>query len=163
MMGEIFLEKDLFVKVKDILNAYENNESDLLAILLEIQNSIPQQYIPKEVAKFVSEQLKIPLSRVYDVITFYSAFSDKPRGRYVIQICNGIACKVNKYTTLKDILEEQLGIKVGETTPDGNFTLIYTSCIGACDISPVFRIGEDVYGNLTEERVKEIIEDYRRR
>lgn len=162
-MPDIILEKDLLKKVENILNAYENNENDLLAILLEVQGSISEQYIPKEVAKFISEYLGVPLSRVYDVITFYSALSDKPRGRHIIQTCNSIVCKVNKYMTLRDVLEEILGIKVGETTMDGKFTLVYTSCVGACDISPVLRIGEEIYGNLTEKRIKEIIEDYRRR
>lgn len=162
-MSDIILEKNLQEKVKNILYAYENNENDLLAILLEVQGSIPEQYIPKEVARFISEYLGVPLSRVYDVITFYSALSDKPRGQHIIQICNSIVCKVNKYMSLRDVLEKILVIKVGETTQDGKFTLVYTSCLGACDISPVIRIGEDVYGNLTEERIKEIIEDYRRR
>lgn len=162
-MADAILEKDTLIKVKNILSLYENNENDLLAILLEVQENIPEQYIPKEVAKFISEDLNIPLSRVYDVITFYSALSDKPRGRFIIQICNSIVCKVNKYMTLRDFLEEHLGIKVGETTQDGKFTLVYASCLGACDLSPVFRIGEEVYGNLTEEKIKTIIEDYRRK
>lgn len=160
-MASITLEDELYLEVKKILNKYENNKNNLLAMLLEIQTIIPEKYIPKEVAKFISEYLGVKPARIYDVITFYSALSDKPRGQYVIQICDSTACKVNKYETLKDVLEQQLEVKVGETTDDGVFTLMYTPCFGACDISPAFRIGENVYGKLNKKKVKDIIHNYR--
>jgi NADH-quinone oxidoreductase subunit E len=135
------LSKDNSIsKIKNIIDKHEDDKHNLLAILLEIQAIVPEQYISKEVAEFISKRLGVSLSRVYDVITFYSALSDKPRG--------------------KDVLEEQLSIKVGETTPDGKFTLKYTPCFGACDISPAFRIGDEVFGNLTKEKIKEIISNY---
>jgi NADH:ubiquinone oxidoreductase subunit E len=152
--------KDLFAEVQNIIDAHNNDEHDLLGILLETQEIVPQQYISKEVAKFISEKLSISNNDVCEVVTFYSALSDKPRGRHIIQICNSTACMVNKYRTLRDILEKQLGIKVGETTADNKFTLMYTPCFGACDIAPAFRIGEEVYGNLDEEKIKKIIENY---
>jgi len=161
-MTSKILEDELLMKVKSILDVHENNKNHLLAILLEVQAISPQSYIPKEVAEFISEQLEVSFSRVYDVLTFYSALSDKPRGEHLIQICNSTVCKINKYQTLEENLEQQLGIKVGETTSDGKFTLMYASCFGACDISPAFLIGEDVYGNLTEEKMKDIIDEYRR-
>jgi NADH:ubiquinone oxidoreductase subunit E len=152
--------KDLFAEVQNIIDAHNNDEHDLLGILLEIQEIVPQNYISKEVAKFICEKLGISNNDVCEVVTFYSALSDKPRGRHIIQICNSTACMVNKYQTLRDVLEKQLGIKVGETTADNEFTLIYTPCFGACDIAPAFRIGEEVYGNLNEEKIKKIIENY---
>ncbi|MDF2884220.1 MAG: NAD(P)H-dependent oxidoreductase subunit [Clostridiaceae bacterium] len=155
------IEEDLYLKIKDILGKYENCENELVGMLLEIQAIIPGQYISEEVAKFVSQYLGIKPTKIYDVITFYSALSDKPRGKYIIQICNSTACMVNKYETLKETLEQLLEIKVGETTADGIFTLIYTPCFGACDISPAFRINENVYGNLTKKKVKDIIHDCR--
>lgn len=154
------LKDNLIAEVKDIIDKHENDKHNLLAILLEIQAIIPGQYISKEMAEFISKRLGVSLSRVYDVITFYSALSDKPRGKHVIQICNSTACKVNKYQTLKDALEEELSIKVGGTTSDGKFTLMYTPCFGACDISPAFRIGDEMFGNLTKEKIKEIISNY---
>lgn len=160
-MASITLEDELYLKVKGILNKYENNENNLLAMLLEIQAIISKQYIPKEVARYISEYLGIKPAKIYEVITFYSALSDTPRGQYVIQICNSTACKVNKYETLKDVLEQQLEIKVGETTDDGIFTLMYTPCFGVCDISPALRIGKNVYGNLDKKKVKDIIHNYR--
>jgi NADH:ubiquinone oxidoreductase subunit E len=152
--------KDLFAEVQNIIDAHNNDEHDLLGILLETQAIVPQQYISKEVAKFISEKLDISNNDVCEVVTFYSALSDKPRGQHIIQICNSTACMVNKYQTLRDVLEKQLGIKVGETTADKKFTLMYTPCFGACDIAPAFRIGEEVYGKLDEEKIKKIIENY---
>ena len=160
-MASITLEDELYLEVKKILNKYENNENNLLAMLLEIQAIIPEKYIPKEVAKYISEYLGIKPARIYDVITFYSALSDKPRGQYIIQICDSTACKVNKYETLNAVLQQQLEVKVGETTDDGVFTLMYTPCFGACDVSPAFRIGENVYGKLNKKKVKDIIHNYR--
>lgn len=155
------LSKDkLIEEVNNIIDRHKNDKHNLLSILLEIQNISSEHYISKEIAEVVSKRLGISLSRVYDVVTFYSAFSDKPRGEYIIQICNSTACKINKYQTLKDVLEEELSIKVGETTLDGKFTLMYTPCFGACDISPAFRIGDEVFGKLTKEKIKEIISNY---
>jgi NADH:ubiquinone oxidoreductase subunit E len=159
-MSVTVTEKFLFAEVQNIIDAHNNDEHDLLGILLEIQAIVPQQYISKEVTKFISEKLKISNNDVCEVVTFYSALSDKQRGRNIIQICNSTACMVNKYQTLRNILEQQLGIKVGETTLDNKFTLMYTPCFGACDIAPAFRIGEEVYGNLNEEKIKKIIENY---
>lgn len=152
--------KDLFAEVQNIIAAHNNDQHDLLGILLEVQEIVPQQYISKEVAKFISEKLGISDNDVCEVVTFYSALSDKPRGRHIIQICNSTACMVNNYLKLKDVLEQQLGIKVGETTADSKFTLMYTPCFGACDIAPAIRIGEEVYGNLDEDKIKKIIENY---
>jgi len=160
-MSVIIKGNDLISKAQTILDVHKNDEHDLLAILLEIQAIIPEQYISEEMVEFLSKKMGISPKRVYEVITFYSALSDKPRGKYIIQICNSTACMVNKYKTLRDILEKQLGIKVGETTFDNKFTLMYTPCFGACDISPAFRIGEEVYGKLSEEKIAEIIQSYR--
>lgn len=148
-------------KVGDILDLFDRDSQNLLAILLEVQKIIPMNYIPVEVAEFLSEELDIPLSRIYDVITFYSALSDKPRAKNIIQLCKSTVCRVNKYQTLRDALEEELGIKVGETTDDREFSLVYSPCFGSCDISPAFRINEKVYGKLTKEKISKILNSYR--
>ena len=149
-------------KIRDILERFNREAHNLLAILLEVQKIIPMNYIPMEVAEFVSEELDIPLSRIYDVITFYSALSDKPRAKNIIQLCKSTVCRVNKYQTLSDVIEKELGIKVGETTKDGEFSLVYSPCFGACDISPAFRINEKVYGKLNQKKITEILNFYRR-
>ncbi|MEF9934351.1 MAG: NAD(P)H-dependent oxidoreductase subunit E [Clostridium sp.] len=160
-MGDIFSNKILLKKVESIIASHNNDKHDLLAILLETQEIIPENYISRDVSEFIATSLKIPTSAVHSVISFYSALSDKPRGKYIVQICESTACRVNKYETLKEALEKELNIKVGETTNDGQFTLMLTPCFGACDISPAFRIGDEVYGNLTNDSIKEIIESYR--
>lgn len=160
-MENFKIDRNLFNKIKAILSEHENDQNNLLAILLEIQSLIPENYIPEEVAKYVSLELNTPTSKIYDVITFFSALSDKPKGKHVVQLCKSTVCRLNKYQNLRGFLEKELGIKMGETTEDGLFTLEYSACFGACDISPAFRIDDKVYGNLDEHRTIEIINSYR--
>lgn len=160
-MNQCILDNVLLQKINEILQNHEMSKYDLVGILLEIQDEIPSHYIPSDVADYVGEMLDVPLSKVYDVITFYAALSDKPRGRNVIQLCKSTCCKINKYEKVLEVLEVELGIQVGETTEDGLFTLEYSSCFGACDVSPAMRIGNEVHGNLDEKKVKELIRRYR--
>lgn len=161
-MENFKLTRHLASKIDAILESHETDKNNLVNILLEVQSLIPQNYIPEEVAKYVALKLNVPTSKVYDVITFFSALSDKPKGRHVIQLCKSTVCRLNKYQTVRDILERELGITMGETTKDGEFSLEYTACFGACDISPAFRIDEKVYGNLDENKIVEILNSYRR-
>ena len=166
-MGEVIatqfevLNKDLASKIDKIITENDSDPTRLVGILLDVQDVIPKQYIPKEVAAYVGEELDVPLSRVYDVISFYAALSEKPRADYVVQLCKSIVCRVNGYPKIRENLEEILGINIGEITEDKKFALSYTACFGACDIAPAIRINERVYGNLTEEKIKEIISTLR--
>jgi NADH:ubiquinone oxidoreductase subunit E len=100
----------------------------------------------------------LPISQVYDVITFYSAINEKPRGKYDIQVCNSIVCKVNNNAFLIKTLESLLNIKAGEVTPDQKFSITLTQCIGQCDKAPALRINQQVYGHLdSEEKIKQLI------
>ncbi len=136
---------------------YDYDAVNLLPILQEIQRHSPRNYISEEMARIIAKKLVITESRVYDVITYFSALSSEPRGEVIIQICNSTTCNVNNNRDLIRWFEEELGIKVGETTPDNKFTLIFTHCFGACDVSPAVRIEDDVYGMLTREKVKDLI------
>lgn len=160
-MKDFNFDSCLVQKLDEILEKNDMSKFNLIAILLEVQSIIPNNYIPEEVASYISDKLNVPLSKVYDVISFYAALSDKPMGRYVIQICKSTCCKINKYEKILETLENELGIKCGETTSDGRFTLEYSSCFGACDISPAIRINHRIYGNLDESKVKEIINYYK--
>ncbi len=160
-MDKFKVDQELIAKIDRILESYDYDDNSVVNILLEIQSHIPENYIPEEVAKYVGIELGIPTSKVYDVITFFSAINDKPKGRHVVQLCKSSVCRLNKYQTIRDVLEEELKIKMGETTKDGQFTLRYSACFGACDISPAFRIDDKVYGNLTKGKIKEIINTYR--
>lgn len=142
--------------IKDILEIYTKDKDNLIQILNEIQERYG--YIPKEAQKEVSEYLKIPLAEIYGVITFYSRFTLKPKGKYNISVCMGTACFVKGSEKLLDRVKERLKIDVGETTPDGKFSIEETRCLGACGLAPVFTVNGEVYGKATVQKVDEIID-----
>ncbi|WP_110955574.1 NADH-quinone oxidoreductase subunit NuoE family protein [Anaerosinus massiliensis] len=143
------LTKELAKQIDLILFAHDNDGTQLVGILLDVQAVIPNHYIPTEVAYYLSEKLNIKIATVYDCITFYSSISDKPRAKYPIQVCNSIVCKINHNTQLFEMLKEMLNINLNEITYDGRFTLESVPCFGACDIAPAVRINGKVYGHLT--------------
>ncbi len=118
-------------------------------------------YLPLEVQQMISEGLNVPLAEVYGVVTFYSQFSLYPKGEYKISVCLGTACYVKGAGDIFDRLSERLGIKGGECTPDGRFSLDACRCIGACGLAPVLTVNEDVYGRLVADDVDKILAKYR--
>lgn len=156
------LTSELALKIDEIILTYQSNSTRLVGILLDIQDIVPKQYIPREVASYVSEKMNIPLSKVYDVISFYAALSDVPRADYVIQLCDSVVCKVTGNTSLRDTITDLIGIKEQEATADGKYWLEFTPCFGACDISPAMRINGKVYGHLnTPDSVKAVLDQYK--
>ncbi|MBD7913759.1 NAD(P)H-dependent oxidoreductase subunit E [Clostridium sp. Sa3CUN1] len=149
-------------KFKDLelfIQKGNDDESSLIAVLHHAQNLYG--YLGREVQEYVANRLNIPLSKVYGVITFYSYFSTEPKGKYVISICIGTACFVRG---AKDILEDfkkVLGIKEGETTKDGLFTLDTLRCVGSCAIAPVVLVNDKVYGRFAKSQVNELINNLR--
>lgn len=118
-------------------------------------------YLPIEVQTYIAEGLGISLSEVYGVATFYSQFSLTPKGKHRISVCLGTACYVKGSDKILEAVEKELGIKCGECTEDGLFSIDSCRCVGACGLAPVMMIGEEVYGKLTPEMVKGIIDKYR--
>lgn len=156
------LTRDLALKIDSIIEKHQSNSTKLIGILLDIQDVVPKQYIPREVAAYVSEKMNIPLSKTYDVISFYAALSDVPRADYIIQLCDSVVCKVTDNTVLLNTITNLLGINEREATADGKYWLEYTPCFGACDISPAIRINGKVYGNLTtEDSIKAALSQYK--
>lgn len=156
------LTAELASKIDKIIESYNSNSTKLVGILLDIQDIVPKQYIPREVASYVSVKMNMPLSKIYDVISFYAALSDVPRADYVIQLCDSVVCKVTGNTILRDAVTDLLGIKEREATEDGKYWLEYTPCFGACDISPAMRINGKVYGHLNSfESVKTVLDQYK--
>jgi NADH:ubiquinone oxidoreductase subunit E len=155
------LQEEQMEKVKEILNRYGNSKDNLIQVMLELQSISGTNSLPHEWVTFVAEALNIPVSRVYSVITFYSMFETVPRGKYLIEVCKSGPCHVTGAKNVLQLLEDKLGIKPGQTTEDGIFTLIQSSCFGACDIAPAIKIGEKVFGNLTSEKLSEIVDSYR--
>ena len=148
------LSKDQVLK---IMERYKNDPQQLIAVLLDIQAASGKNCVEKQWAQLTADVLKVPLSKIYDVLTFYAMFSTEPRGEFVIEICRSTPCFFSKTEEVVRWFEDAAGIKMGQTTADGKLSLFYTSCVGACDIGPVAKIGDDVFGNLSEEKVKTLV------
>lgn len=147
---------------KEICEKYTPEKDNLLYILHDIQDHHPQHYIPEEAVQVVAEYLNIPTNHIYGVLTFYTMYSTKPRGKNIIRLCESPPCYVKGSTNILRKLKMLLGVNTGETTKDGMFTLELCACLGVCGNAPVMMINEDVYGDLTEEKVEEIIDKIRR-
>ncbi|HHW31953.1 MAG TPA: NADH-quinone oxidoreductase subunit NuoE [Clostridiaceae bacterium] len=146
-------------KLQEIINKYKNTKGALIPVLHEAQELYG--YLPLSVQKQIAEGLNVSLAEIYGVVTFYTRFSLKKKGKYLIQVCLGTACYVKGASLVLDKLQEKLGIHVGDTTEDGLFTLEACRCIGACGLAPVIMINEDVYGRLTPDDIEGIIEKYK--
>lgn len=144
---------------RSFMKANKDKKGALMAVLHKAQSSFG--YIPSEIQEMISREMKIPVSEVYGVITFYSQFTLLPKGQYDIGICLGTACYVRGAQEVLDEIEKELGISVGQTTPDGKFSISGTRCLGACGLAPVIVVNEDVYGKLEPKDVKDIINKYR--
>lgn len=146
-------------RIQKILSKYTDDKSNLIQILNEVQETYG--YIPKDVQLEISEYLKMSMAEVYGVITFYSRFSLKPKGKYNVAVCLGTACFVKGSEQILERVKQKLGIDVGETTKDGKFSIEATRCIGACGLAPVFTVNDEVYGKATPELVDKVIEEYK--
>ncbi len=142
----------------NVINEHKDIQGCLMTILQKAQDIYG--YLPIEVQTIIAKELSIPLEKVYGVVTFYSQFSLNPKGKYKISVCLGTACYVKGSGDIFNKLEEVLGIKGGECTVDGKFSLEACRCIGACGLAPVLTVNEEVYGRLTVDDVKDIIAKY---
>jgi len=151
------------MSLESILTKYPKEEAKLLEILLEYQEQKPDHSISEPEVAMIAHYLDITESKVTSVISFYTLLSLSPRGKHIIQVCHNVPCFVNDSPGILKTIEQILGIHLGETTQNRLFTLEGTSCLGCCDVSPAIRIDGKVYGNLTPEKVKTIISEYRGR
>ncbi len=139
----------------ELLAREASEDGSLVAALEAIQDQY--HYLPKEALMLASEQLDIPLSRVFAVATFFNAFSLKPKGKHCMHVCMGTACHVRGSPQVLDRMEIKLGVQPGETTPDGLFTLETVNCLGACALGPIV-VSDDVYaGEMTPQKVDILI------
>ncbi len=151
-------EKDL-EKITKLIGNSKNGRRILVPLLQDI--NIEYGYLPENILKYISGELDIPLSQVYSIATFYNAFSLVPRGRHLVSVCLGTACHVRGGQKILESLERNLGIKVGQTTPDLNFTLEAVHCLGCCGLAPVATIGDDLYGKMNQVKMQKAIEKYK--
>jgi len=143
-------------KMQEILNTYVQDKSNLIQILNEVQEYYG--YVPEKAMLAISDYLSIPMAEIYGVVTFYARFTLKPKGKYHIAVCLGTACFVKGSEKILDRVKERLGIDVGETTADGNFSIEATRCIGACGLAPVFTVNGEVYGKATVKMMDEVLD-----
>jgi len=130
------------------------------AMLLSALSTAQEEegYLSEDAIKRVAQHLGLPLGQVYSTVSFYTLFHTKPVGRYVIQVCRGLSCYLmDGAEKTADYITAKLGIQPGETTADGRFTLETVECLAACDIAPVMRINDQLYGNLTPDKVDDIL------
>ena len=144
--------------VAGIIGTYRDEPGNLLPVLLEINRRF--NWLPRAAIEHVSDELKIPLTEILRVASFYNAFSLVPRGKHIINVCLGTGCFVKGSTRLLDSLERKLGIKHGQTTEDMLFTLEVVRCIGCCALAPAMRVGEATFGRVTPNQVSKIIDSY---
>ena len=153
------LQESAVKKINEICDRYVDERTPLMMILSDVQKEYG--YIPLEVQELVSERTGISVAEIYGVVTFYSFFSLKPKGKYVIGCCLGTACYVKGAQQIIDKFSDLLHIKPGETSDDGLFTLDALRCIGACGIAPAVTINGTVCPKMTVDGVPQIIESYR--
>lgn len=149
-------------EIQKIIEGYKVGGVGLLDALHELQR-VCGNYLPEGAVRSFAEGCGLPLNQVFGVISFYTMFAIRPRGENIIRICSSPPCHLIGAETLIDVLEDELGVKVGGTTADGLFTLELTSCLGQCAMAPAMMVNDEVYGNLTRERVIEILRSYRER
>jgi len=154
------ISRELRSKIDLVLESHNNDPTQIVNILLEVQDLDDRHYVPEPTAYYLAKKLNLPVTQIFDCLNFYAQLSSKPRAKYPIQVCNSPACRVNVVDTkrLLETLERLLDIKIGETTYDGRFTLETVSCYGACDRAPAVRINGKVYEHLdTQEKIEQLL------
>lgn len=142
-------------KLQEILKEHKAKGSSLITVLHDVQKEFG--YFSEETVKSIAKELKIPLSRVYSVITFYTRFSLTPKGENTVMVCEGTACHIRGGKRILDEVEKILGVKAGETTEDRKFTLERVACLGCCALAPTMVINDKTHGKLTSKKAREIL------
>ena len=158
-MAVIKLSESKINFIKEVCKSFGNKPSEVINVLHKVQGEFG--YLPAEVQELVAKELSIPVARVYGIVSFYSFFTMTPKGEHPISVCLGTACYVRGAEKVLDELKRQLGINVGEVTPDGKFSLTCLRCVGACGLAPVIEVGDKVYGRMTPDRVKDVLAEYK--
>jgi len=150
--------KEVKGRVAAILDRHQHEKGLLVSILQDIQAEL--NYLPKEALLEVSQILDVPLSQVYSVATFFKAFSLKPRGRHLVDVCLGTACHVRGAVKILERIEQELGVNSGETTSDLRYTLETVNCVGACALGPIVIVDGEYAGQMKIDKVKPLLESY---
>ena len=157
-MSKIKLAEKTIELIKEICAKFNNEEGELINVLHGVQNKLG--YLPAEVQEVIAKGLDMSVAKVYGVVTFYSYFTMLPQGEHPISICMGTACYVRGSEQVLGEFKRQLKIEVGQTTPDGKFSINCLRCVGACGLAPVVLVGDRVYGRVSPQQVTKIIAEY---
>ncbi len=150
--------KEQEAKLLEVIAKHKDTKGALIPVLHQAQEIYG--YLPEEVQAIISRELGVTMAEIYGVVTFYTQFSTQPKGKYKIGVCLGTACYVKGSGDILNKIKDILGIKEGECTPDGKFSIDATRCIGACGLAPVITVNDDVYGKLTVDDVEGILAKY---
>ncbi len=153
------LPKEKFDELDAFIDHLETREGALIETLHKAQNLFG--YLPRDVQLYIARKLDVPGAEVFGVVSFYSYFTTKPRGKYTISVCMGTACFVRGADKIIERFKEKLRIESNEITEDGLFTLKDVRCIGACGLAPVVMVDDKVYGRVKEEEIDDIINSFR--
>ena len=148
-------DQEKYAELKKFIDSLPTQKGELIRVLHRAQGIFG--YLPREVQVFVAREMEVPVSKVYGVVSFYSYFTMKPKGKYEISVCMGTACYVRGAESVLEELRKMLGIEPGETTEDGKFSLRSLRCVGACGLAPVMMVGDKVYGRVTPDMVDTIL------
>lgn len=147
-------------QVSGILTRYQADPGQIIAVLQDVQAEF--NYLPPPALKMISKELAIPLSRILSLATFYKAFSLVPKGKHPVHICLGTACHVRGAQLVLEKFERDLGLKSGQTSADGNFSLDAVRCVGCCGLAPVVMVGEDVHGKISPAKIAGLLNKYKK-
>ncbi|MBW6500156.1 MAG: NADH-quinone oxidoreductase subunit NuoE [Bacteroidales bacterium] len=155
---KIELRQEDIEKIREICSSFNKDPQELINILHKCQEHFG--YLPAEVQEVVSNELDVPVAKIYGVVTFYSFFTMTPKGRHPISICMGTACYVRGAEKVLDEFKKELNLQVGQTTTDGKFSLSSLRCVGACGLAPVVLVGDKTYGRVAPDDVRNILREY---
>ncbi|MCX6334202.1 MAG: NADH-quinone oxidoreductase subunit NuoE [Bacteroidia bacterium] len=155
---KIELRKEDVDFIKGVCDSFKNDPQELINVLHTCQEHFG--YLPAEVQEVISDNLNVPVAKVYGVVTFYSFFTMTPKGQHPISICLGTACYVRGAEKVLEEFKKELGLQVGQVTTDGKFSLSSLRCVGACGLAPVVMVGEKTYGRVAPDDVRNILKEY---
>ncbi len=157
---EFKLSAETLAKIDGIIEQYPNNASALMPCIWAITDEL--NHVPLAGVDFLAEKLKVTRARVNEVLTFYTMYRTEPQAEHVLQVCHNISCHIMGAPGIIAHLETKLGVRKGESTPDGKFRLEGAECLGACGNGPVLQLGKHLYEHLTPEKVDGMLDDFKR-
>ncbi|MCF8069079.1 MAG: NAD(P)H-dependent oxidoreductase subunit E [Desulfobacterales bacterium] len=153
------ISDDMWIKVDEIIDTNKNTDGSIITVLRECQGTVG--YLPVELIDYISAGMNLPNSNVYGVASFYSLFSMTPKGRHTIKVCTGTACYVKGIKEVIIRIGDKYKVGEGGTTEDRRFSLEPVRCLGACGLAPVMVIGEDTHGDVSADKVIDIVDQYK--